>query len=346
MVGQRLQSSTKRTRIYLNQSTNHKILIRMRIQQENDLLEIGINWKKTTSIIEEAVKCLAADDFSQPIKPYLRYRNPKNRIIAMPAFVGGNINMAGIKWIASFPENIDKGIPRAHSVVILNEAETGRPLGLIDTPLLSVIRTTSVSGLVLKYFNEVRKSQSIKIGITGFGPIGQYHARMCFAMFGDIIEKMSIYDIRPIDPSLLGNNRIEVVNSWVDAYLDADVFITCTVSDAPYIDMKPKPGSLHLNVSLRDYKIDVYDWFKGAIYVDNWEEVNREKTDIEMMHIHKGLEEKNTFSLVDVVMENGFSMHAPETAILFNPMGMAVFDIAIGSYYYHSEKNLSLEMSH
>ncbi len=308
----------------------------MRVQDENDILNIGIDWQKTISIIEETVKCLAANDFSQPVKPYLRYRNPKNRIIAMPAFVGGSINMAGIKWIASFPENIDQGIPRAHSVVILNDADTGQPLGTINTPLLSVIRTTSVSGLVFKYFNDVRKPESIKIGMTGFGPIGQYHAKMCFDMFGDIIEKMSIYDVRQIDPSLINDDRIEVVNSWEEAYEEADVFITCTVSDAAYVDKQPKPGSLHLNVSLRDYKVDVYDWFKEAMYVDDWEEVNREKTDIEMMHIHKGLEEKGTYSIVDMVVENGFSKHAEEVPLMFNPMGMAVFDIAIGSHYYHA----------
>lgn len=318
----------------------------MRIQNEKDLKEIGIDWKKTVSIIEDTVKCLADNDYSQPVKPYLRYRDPRNRIIAMPAFVGGNINMAGIKWISSFPGNIDKGIPRAHSVVILNDADTGEPLGTIDTPLLSVIRTTSVSGLVLKYFNQIRKPDSIKIGMTGFGPIGQYHAKMCFEMFGDIIEKMSIYDVREIDPSLISDDRMEVVSSWEEAYLDADVFITCTVSDAAYIDKKPKTGSLHLNVSLRDYKVDVYDWFKGAMYVDDWEEVNREKTDIEMMHIHKGLQEKDTYSIVDMVVGNKFSNHARETPLMFNPMGMAVFDIAIGSYYYHSEKKISLELSH
>lgn len=308
----------------------------MRIQNEQDLLEIGTNWDETISAIEDAVRCLAQNDFSQPIKPYLRYRNPKNRIIAMPAFVGGNINMAGIKWIASFPENIDQGIPRAHSVVILNDADTGQPLGTIDTPLLSVIRTTSVSGLVLKCFNKARKPESIKVGMTGFGPIGQYHAKMCLALFGDIVDTMKVYDIRPIDPALIEDDRIEIVSSWEEAYVDADVFMTCTVSDAPYIDMKPKPGSLHLNVSLRDYMVDVYDWFKDAMYVDDWEEVNREKTDIEMMHIHKGLEEKDTFSIVDIVVGDGFDRHTRDTPIMFNPMGMAVFDIAVGSYYYHA----------
>jgi len=247
--------------------------------------------------------------------------------------------MAGIKWIASFPDNIDKGLPRAHSVTILNNADTGVPLGIITTALLSILRTASVSGLVITLFDRVRTLAGVKIGISGFGPIGRYHLKMCLALLGNRIEKVLLYDIRPIDPAEFdADDRIEIVGSWEEAYLDADIFITCTVSDAPYIDKQPKPGSLHLNVSLRDYKPDVYNWFHGNILVDDWEEVCREKTDIEMMHLGKGLQKEDTFSLVDMVQDDCLSRFEPESCILFNPMGMAIFDIALGSYYYQTEK--------
>ena len=125
----------------------------MLVIRESDLSEIGIDWSALVQVIEEAVCCMHDNDYVQPVKPYLRYRNPKNRIIAMPAFIGGDINKAGIKWIASFPGNIKNGIPRAHSVVILNHADTGEPLAIVSTALLSVIRTATVSGLVIKHFN-------------------------------------------------------------------------------------------------------------------------------------------------------------------------------------------------
>ncbi|MGB8190522.1 MAG: 2,3-diaminopropionate biosynthesis protein SbnB [Chitinophagaceae bacterium] len=309
----------------------------MLLLNEEDIKQTGIDWNKTIAAVEEAVQCMEQNDFAQPIKPYLRYRNLKNRIIAMPAFVGGNINMAGIKWIASFPGNIDKGIPRAHSVVILNNADTGEPLGIINTPLLSIIRTASVTGLVIKYYAQARSLSNLRVGITGFGPIGQYHLKMCTALLGDKIDKISLYDIRSIDASLIKEYKnVEIVNSWQDAYENADIFITCTVSDAPYIDKPPKPGSLHLNVSLRDYKTSVFDWFKDAIIVDEWEEVCREKTDIEMLHIEKGLNKEGTKSIIDVVKERCIENIPADYPVMFNPMGMAVFDIAVGSYYYRA----------
>jgi len=308
---------------------------------EENLKQLGFNWDKTIKTIESAVNCLSQNDFAQPIKPYLRYRNLKNRIIAMPAFVGGNINIAGIKWIASFPDNINKGIPRAHSVVILNDADSGQPVGIINTALLSIIRTASVSGLLIKYFDEIKKLSNINIGMTGFGPIGQHHVKMCNEILKGKINKILIFDIREIDKSLLPDNGC-IVNSWEEAYSDADIFITCTVSKASYINKLPKKGSLHLNVSLRDYTTDVYDFFKNSIIVDNWEEVCRENTDIENLHLKKGLQEADTKTIIDVVTKNCLKDYGKERSIMFNPMGMGVFDISIGAYYLKLAENTQL----
>ncbi|MCU0290080.1 MAG: 2,3-diaminopropionate biosynthesis protein SbnB [Acidobacteria bacterium] len=308
---------------------------------EKNITEIGIDWNKLIDIIESASKCLGVEDFAQPVKPYLRYRDLKNRIIAMPAFIGGDFNMAGIKWIASFPDNIKNGIPRAHSVVILNKAETGEPVGIINTALLSILRTASVTGLMIRYFEKVRPLKNINLGIIGWGPIGQYHFKMCTTLFGNRLAKIFLYDLRKIDKMAVdfaGKDKIIIANSWEEAYNEADVFITCTVSNAPYIDKKPKKGSLQLNVSLRDYKTDIFDYVKNSIIVDNWEEVCREKTDIEMLHIEKGLQAKDTKSIIDVVMNQCMKDYPEDVPIMFNPMGMAVFDMALGAYYLDNAK--------
>ena len=294
-----------------------------------------VDWHSTIDVIATTVRCLETGEFVQPIKPYLRYGDLRNRIIAMPAFVGGAVEMAGIKWIASFPGNIQKGLPRAHSVVILNEAGTGVPVAIISTALLSVIRTASVSGYVIRCFDDWKKARDIEIGVVGYGPIGQYHVKMCRALLGDRIRRLRVFDIRGVRTDFPdADEGIEVVDSWQEAYEGADIFITCTVADAPYIDRRPKDSSLHLNVSLRDYKTDVYEWFKDTMIVDSWEEVCRENTDIERMHLGKGLTREDTRSIVDMANGRCFETYRPASPVLFNPMGMAVFDIAMASHYY------------
>jgi ornithine cyclodeaminase len=303
---------------------------------DKEVKELALDWPGNVGVIEASVRCLAGAEYAQPVKPYLRYGDLKNRIIAMPAFVGGNINMSGIKWIASFPDNIGKGLPRAHCVMILNNADTGEPVAILNSGSISAIRTASVSGFVLGKYLEKRRPERVTLGIVGFGPIGQYHLRMCASLLGDRCSRVVLYDLNPINPETIDQgirDKVEVAGCWQQVYDDADVFITCTVSRERYIDRKPKPGSLHLNVSLRDYQSGTYPWFKGAIIVDDWEEICRENTDVERFHLEEGLQQSQVQTIRDLVDADGIQLFDDAQAVMFNPMGMAVFDIAIARHY-------------
>lgn len=302
---------------------------------EEHLLGIGIPWHELIDQLEQSVRIMDEGRFVQPLKPYLRYKDPKNRIIAMPAYVGGGIDRAGIKWIASFPDNIRRGKPRAHSVVILNDPDTGEPAAIINTSLLSVIRTASLSGLMLKHYAMRRPLRGLNIGIIGLGPIGRYHLRMCVELFGDDIEGIYLYDLKGIDVNTLDSklrSRVTVVKDWRLVYRNSDVFITCTVSERRYVNSPPKPGSLLLHVSLRDYKPEALENV-DTVVVDDWSEVCRENTDIEMLHVEYGLSEEHTISLEDVVCRDGLAGLRNDQVLLFCPMGMAVFDIATADFY-------------
>lgn len=313
---------------------------------EKQLKNTKPNWSQNIDVIEDCVKCIKTEDFVQPIKPYLRFGNSTNRIIAMPAFVGGDINMCGIKWISSFPENPSKyNIPRANCAVIINNPDTGEIEGIINSAIISSLRTASVSGFMIRKYLNTRDFDTLTIGIIGFGPIGQYHLEMCASIIKTRSLKILIFDLKEIDEDKIPDDIrhcVETVDSWQSVYDNADIFMTCTVSKERYIDRKPKPGSLHLNVSLRDYKLDVFNWFKDGLIVDNWEEVCRENTDIEMFHLEKELQKTDVISMDSLLDPTWMNSLPEEQAILFSPMGMAIFDIGISQYYLHKLKNKAL----
>lgn len=309
----------------------------MLILNDASVQSLGADWHALTDCIEQTVRLMDDGDYVQPLKPYLRYGDTRNRIIAMPAYLGGAFQSAGLKWIASFPGNRDRGLPRAHGVTVLNRADTGQPFALLYGGMPNLLRTAAVSGLVLRLFAEARPRERFRIAIIGWGPVGRTHMDMCIRLFGDRIDRFSLYDQAGIGDTGIApgwRDRTSIADSWQEAYGDCNVCITCTVSDRRYIDRAPPGGSLLLNVSLRDYEAAALRNVKHVV-VDDWDEVCRENTDIELLHRTAGLTRQMTASLADVVCRGGIRLAETAESVLFCPMGMAVFDIAVCSYLVH-----------
>ncbi|TVY09491.1 2,3-diaminopropionate biosynthesis protein SbnB [Paenibacillus cremeus] len=303
---------------------------------DGHIRKLGIDWPTLVGIIESAVATVDRGDYAQPIKPYLRFREPVNRIIAMPAFVGGEVDLCGIKWIASYPRNWRKGLPRAHNTIVLNETDTGRPLAYLHSNLLNGLRTAAVSGVLVRAYLARRPEVPLRIGIIGWGPIGRLHLEMLAALVGERIERISLYDIKGIDPETVPQPLRAITTirqDWRTVYRESNIFATCTVSEARYIDEAPASGTLLLNVSLRDYKPGSVKGIR-AIIVDDWQEVCREGTDIEELHLQRGLLAENTRTIADVLLRNALADYEASEPVFFSPMGLAVFDISVAAYYW------------
>src|SRR6266511_691760 len=69
-----------------------------------------------------------AHDQGKSVNPdsyFLRFHgNHEYRIIALPAYLGNGFDIAGLKRIASYTANIQRGFPRASAVLLLNNYET------------------------------------------------------------------------------------------------------------------------------------------------------------------------------------------------------------------------------
>ncbi|MDI4648714.1 2,3-diaminopropionate biosynthesis protein SbnB [Cohnella hashimotonis] len=296
---------------------------------------LGIDWNRLTGIVETAVRERERGTCVSPAKTYLRYGDLRNRIIAMPAYVGGTFDMAGIKWVAGFPGNILRGLPRASNVIVLNDARTGIPVAFIRSALLNGLRAAAVSGLMLRAYLEARQPEEVSLGIVGWGPIGRLHLDMCAQLLGNRLKRVTLFDLRPIDLQTIPSDLrciACIADDWRAVYGASDVFATCTASAERYIDEAPPPGALLLNVSLRDYEPGSI-FGKAQPIVDDWSEVCRENTDIERLHAACGLGEAAALTLADVVCRDALRDIPAGMPIFFNPMGLGVFDIAIAGDY-------------
>lgn len=104
--------------------------------------------------------------------PFPRMPKPTadRRMMAMPAYLGGNFNTAGAKWYGSNIANREKGLPRSILMFTLNDADTGAPLAHMSANLLSAYRTGAIPGVGARHL--ARKDSKV-IGLLGPGVMGK-----------------------------------------------------------------------------------------------------------------------------------------------------------------------------
>lgn len=102
--------------------------------------------------------------------PSMPKPTPDRRLMAMPAYLGGDFQTCGVKWYGSNVANREKGLPRSILTFILNDVDTGAPLAYMSANLLSAYRTGAVPGVGARHF--ARKNSKV-IGLLGPGVMGK-----------------------------------------------------------------------------------------------------------------------------------------------------------------------------
>lgn len=102
--------------------------------------------------------------------PGMPIDGPDRRMMAMPAYLGGNYQMAGCKWYGSNIENKKKGLPRSILMFTLTDKDTGAPLAIMSANLLSAFRTGAIPGVGARY---LAREDAKTIGIVGPGPMNR-----------------------------------------------------------------------------------------------------------------------------------------------------------------------------
>ena len=118
--------------------------------------------------------------------------DPSSRIIALPAYLGGEYDSAGIKWVASFPSNLSLGLNRASAVVILNSAKTGRAKAILEGSAISARRTAASAALAAQSLHT--DASVSRIGVIGCGVINFEIIRFLRAVF-ESAGSLVIFDL-------------------------------------------------------------------------------------------------------------------------------------------------------
>ena len=218
----------------------------------------------------------------KPVFPNMPKNGPDRRFMAMPAYVGGATDMAGMKWYGSNVENREKGLPRSILTVTLNDKDTGAPMAFMSANLLSAYRTAAIPGAGVK--NLALKDAKV-LGIVGPGVIN-ITAIETFAAARPTLDTLKIKGrgrtsidncIRYVKEHLPQFTTIEVVDSVEDCVRGSDIlsFATSTSmgmdrSQYPFVDESwIKPGALFCVPGSCDFSDDYICSGKPKLVCDN-----------------------------------------------------------------------------
>jgi ornithine cyclodeaminase len=298
--------------------------------RENELIEVT----------RLAYETHAAGGGSLPQSTFLHFPGqPRRRIIALPAYLGGGFEVAGAKWISSFPSNLSKGLDRASAVIILNSAQTGRPQAVIEGSIISSKRTAASAALAARSLQQGR--QASRVGIIGCGPINFEIVRFLSASNPEMNELL-LFDLdaaradrfKEACHKLSADISVRTVKGVSAALVDATLVSLATTAVQPHIkDLSVcASNSALLHISLRDLAPETL--LSTDNVVDDVDHVCRAQTSLHLAEQLVGNRDFIRCTLADITSGRAAPRKDDDGIVVFSPFGLGILDIAVGQLVY------------
>jgi N-[(2S)-2-amino-2-carboxyethyl]-L-glutamate dehydrogenase len=242
--------------------------------------------------------------------------------------------VAGIKWVASFPDNVGLKMDRASAVLILNSAHTGRPEAIMEGSVISARRTAASAALAAQHLHGDRGETVF--GLVGTGVINFEVVRFLRAALPGL-KTCLVFDLdeararqfarmcRAAFPGL----EVEVAGRLDEVLGRCPLVSLATTAARPHIeDLSACPaGATLLHISLRDLAPDAI--LKCANVADDIDHVCRAQTSVHLAEQLVGHRDFMRCTLGDILGGRATPRDDPATVAVFSPFGLGILDLAV-----------------
>lgn len=300
---------------------------------------LGGREKEIVELVEATYRLHGAGDSVNPPSYFLRFPDrPADRIIALPASIGGSVRVDGLKWISSFPANVGAGLPRASAVLILNDHETGYPFACLESSVISATRTAASAALAADWLSRTRPRPA-RVGFFGTGLIARYiHTFLTGTAW--TFDTVGVYDVSADSAAGFRGyleqsgapGRVTVHDSAEDLIRSSDLVVFATIAGEPHVTDPAwfAHNPLVLHISLRDLAPEIL--LSSANIVDDIEHCLKANTSPHLAEQLTGNRDFLDGTLDDVM--TGRLTPPPDRPVIFSPFGLGVLDLAVGKYVH------------
>jgi ornithine cyclodeaminase/alanine dehydrogenase-like protein (mu-crystallin family) len=275
-----------------------------------------LNWDELIDAMERTLAEFSRGNLTQPVRNVLTLEERRRYLGIMPAVVG---DVMGVKFVAAYPANADRGLPTHSATILLHAADTGLPLVAMDGRLITEMRTAAVSAAVTKY---LASPQSSVLALLGSGVQARSHLQALSRVrdFGEvrIWSRNAAHAVRFARDH--GATPVASARAAVDG---ADVIVTATAAQEPILYGEwLKPGA-HVNAvgSSRPYSRELDEKaMANTVVVDSREAAAMEAGDVIVANAQIYAEAGEIFS--------GAKPAKSSDTTIFKSVGLACEDVA------------------
>ena len=205
------------------------------------------NMRLVLRVVEQAFKAQARGEATMPPKLYLNIPDHGD-FRAMPAALA-HPACCGVKWVNVHPNNPAKGLPTVMGIVLINDAKTGFPLGILDGTSVTRLRTGASAGVAAKTLARLDSKVAALIG-CGAMALAQVQALEVSVS----LTQIRVWGHRDGEAKAFCESAKRAVRAELvptvgvrEAVRDTDIIVTITSSRKPLV-MRDwiKPGT-HIN---------------------------------------------------------------------------------------------------
>jgi len=311
----------------------------------------AVTMAQAISAVKDAFIQLSAQEAVVPMRSQVPVAKDKGISLFMPAYLEKSHSL-GAKIVSVFPDNSSKNLPAIFALVVVLDADTGRPQAILDGTFLTALRTGAASGVATDL---LARQDASTAAVFGAGTQGRTQMEAVCTVRS--IDKIWIYDpdtsaadkyVREVkEKGAPFPQDITTASSPEQAAAQADIICTATTSFVPvFEDEFIKPG-IHIN-GVGSYtpemqEIPAATVVRAKVFVDSvsagWEEAGDliipfQKGLIDKTHVHGELGE--------LAMGQITGRDRADDITFFKSVGVAVQDVSVAQLILQSAEKLGL----
>ncbi len=317
----------------------------------------ALDWAEAVQAVGGAFAALSTDRATVPLRTFFPVPGQEGVLLLMPGALrtagGSDDGQLAVKLVGIFNRNPGRGLPLIFGLVTLFEADTGRPLAVLEGATVTAIRTGAASGVATAW---LAHPAARYLALFGTGAQAETQLKAICAVRSATIEEVRVVGRDATKTAQFAARlsaetgyRVRAVPTAAEALAGAEIVATATSSYVPlFEDNQLAPGA-HIN-GIGSYQPTMREVpgetvARARLVVDAREAALSEAGDI-LIPLNEGRfgPDQIYAELGEVVagLKPGRSGFGPEEISFFKSVGNAAQDVAMAHYLYHKARQLGL----